>query len=108
MRTPLVLVLVLAVSACATGPTKEEKDAAMGRLTACLSSAIDRIDDGTTDPLSVARAAAGSCALERSRAVEVATSGMAPRQAYAYESGMNSVYIDSLASVVMERRAQKR
>jgi hypothetical protein len=61
MKTIVIVIAATMLSGCAA--TKEERDAAKIAWTECIMRKITQLDDGKSDPLSIAYGVAPACAV---------------------------------------------
>lgn len=93
---------------CAAGPTKEQKDESIRAIVVCMEASSNEIDDGQSDPGTVAQATQSACGMEIVQAVRLSTSGMMPRQADRWESGFRKAVADNAVLIVLQERKKRR
>lgn len=100
------LVPMLLLAGCAT---QEARDASMHAWTNCIASAVARLDDGRTDPVSMAAAISPYCAQQyqiywRTMASPIMTERGEARAA----AEMRDNEVRLVAAAIVEHRARQR
>lgn len=73
MRLGALVCLLLA--ACATQAPEDDKNAAIQHLVECMFREAKHLDDGTSDPASIAIAVVEGCSVEEQRVITVEAQG---------------------------------
>ena len=106
IKPPQVLLVAAALLGCAT---QEQKDAAVDDWGDCVRSAVERVDDGKTDPMSVADGISAMCAAFYDK---VRQSQIKVRQSSGIQKGQDANLKEGelrmIVSAILDHRAQAR
>src|SRR6516164_4055126 len=106
IKPPQVLLVAAALLGCAT---QEQKDAAVDDWGDCVRSAVERVDDGKTDPMSVADGISAMCAAFYDK---VRQSQIKVRQSSGTQKGQDANLKEGelrmIVSAILDHRAQAR
>lgn len=107
-RRAILVLGALCLSGCVTSGGAG-KDAARDAWGDCIARAVDRLDDGRTDPVSIAAGVSPRCAGEYARLSEIMVRENFTERGQAYmRSTMRDEEIKLIASAVLTRRAARR
>jgi hypothetical protein len=106
IKPPQVLLVAAALLGCAT---QEQKNAAVDDWGDCVRSAVERVDDGKTDPMSVADGISAMCAAFYDK---VRQSQIKVRQSSGTQKGQDANLKEGelrmIVSAILDHRAQAR
>ena len=106
IKPPQVLLVAAALLGCAT---QEQKSAAVDDWGDCVRSAVERVDDGKTDPMSVADGISAMCAAFYDK---VRQSQIKVRQSSGTQKGQDANLKEGelrmIVSAILDHRAQAR
>lgn len=100
------LFLVL-LAGCATHPvpaTKAQIDESLTAYIGCLDAAARLLDDGKSEPLSIAPAVRGSCRVEFTRSVDLESQGLNARARLMFRQRAEPRIDDAVFAVLMVRK----
>ena len=109
IKPPQVLLVAAALLGCAT---QEQKSAAVDDWGDCVRSAVERVDDGKTDPMSVADGISPMCAAfydkVRQSQIKVRQSSGTQKGQESTSANLKEGELRMIVSAILDHRAQAR
>jgi hypothetical protein len=108
IKPPQVLLVATALLGCAT---QEQKSAAVDDWGDCVRSAVEQVDDGKTDPMSVADGISAMCAAfydkVRQSQIKVRQSSGARKDQESTTATLKEGELRMIVSAILDHRTQK-
>ena len=108
IKPPQVLLAATALLGCAT---QEQKSAPVDAWGDCVRSAVERVDDGKSDPMNVAAGISAMCAAfydkVRQSQIKVRQSSGAQKDQESMSANVKEGELRMIVSAILDHRAQK-